>query len=49
MKLIFPLNYIVSDDIAAIVKNNLSLSDNQVKDLADSILSIKVYALKPKR
>ena len=45
----FPLNYIVSDNTAAKVKNNLGLSDNQVKDLADSILSIKVYALKPKR
>ena len=45
----FPLNYIVSDNTAAIVKDNLGLSDNQVKDLADSILSIKVYALKPKR
>lgn len=45
----FPLNYIVSDNTAVIVKNNLGLSDNQVKDLTDSILSIKVYALKPKR
>ena len=45
----FPLNYIISDDTAAIVKNELSLSENQAKDLEDSILSIKVYALKPKR
>jgi len=45
----FPMNYIVSDDTAAIVKNDLSLSENQVKDLEDSILSIKVYASKPKR
>lgn len=35
----FPLNFIISGDIAAIVK----------KDLEDSILSIKVYASKPKR
>ncbi|MBE3093466.1 MAG: methyltransferase domain-containing protein, partial [Actinobacteria bacterium] len=35
----FPLTYIVSGDTAAIVK----------KDLEDSILSIKVYASKPKR
>jgi len=34
----FPLNYIMSDDTVAIVKN----------DLEDSILSIKVYASKPK-
>jgi SAM-dependent methyltransferase len=45
----FPLENIVSDDIAAMVKNDLNLSDNQVKDLADSILSIKVYASKPER
>jgi len=45
----FPLNYIISDDTAAVVKNDLSLSENQAKDLEDSILSIKVYALKPKR
>jgi len=45
----FPLNYIISDDTAAIVKNELSLSENQAKDLEDSIISIKVYALKPKR
>jgi len=43
----FPLNYIISDDTAAVVKNNLNLSENQAEDLADSVLSIKVYALKP--
>jgi arsenite methyltransferase len=45
----FPLKYIISDNTAAIVKNDLSLSENQAKDLEDSILSIKVYASKPKR
>ena len=45
----FPLNYIISDDTAVVVKNDLSLSENQAKDLEDSILSIKVYASKPKR
>ena len=45
----FPLKYIVSDDTAAVVKNELSLSENQARDLEDSILSIKVYASKPKR
>jgi len=45
----FPLNYIISGDTAAVVKNDLSLSENQAKDLADSILSIKVYASKSKR
>jgi len=45
----FPLNYIISDDTAAVVKNELSLSEDQAKNLEDSILSIKVYASKPKR
>ena len=45
----FPLKYIISDDTAAVVKNELSLSEDQAKNLEDSILSIKVYALKPKR
>ncbi|MCG2789192.1 MAG: arsenite methyltransferase [Actinomycetia bacterium] len=45
----FPLKYIVSDDTAVIVKNDLSLSEDQAKDLEDSILSIEVYATKPKR
>ncbi len=45
----FPLKYIISDDTAAVVKNESSLSENQAKDLEDFILSIKVYASKPKR
>ena len=45
----FPLNYIISDATAAVVKNELSLSEDQAKNLEDSILSIKVYASKPKR
>ena len=45
----FPLKYIISDDTAAVVKNELSLSEDQAKNLEDSILSIKVYASKPKR
>lgn len=44
----FPLNYIISDDTAAIVKNDLDISENQARDLENSVLSIKVYALKPK-
>jgi SAM-dependent methyltransferase len=43
----FPLKYIVSDDTATIIKNDLNLSENQVKNLEDSILSIKVCAIKP--
>lgn len=48
-EVIFPLTYIASDDTAAIIKNDLGISENQVKDLEDSILSIKVYASKPER
>ncbi|MCL4416870.1 MAG: arsenite methyltransferase [Actinobacteria bacterium] len=46
---IFPITYIASDGIAATIINDLNLSENQINDLKDSILSIKVYALKPKR
>jgi len=45
----FPLKYIVNDDTATMVKKDLNLSENQVKNVVESILSIKVYALKPKR
>ena len=44
----FSLQYIVSDSTAAIFSNDLNLSKNQVKGLEDSILSVKVYAVKPK-
>ena len=44
----FLLQYIVSDSTAPIFSNDLNLSKNQVKDLEDSILSIKVSAVKPK-
>ncbi len=42
----FPLKYIKSDNTAVIFENELNLSENQVKDLEDSILSIKVSASK---
>jgi len=42
----FPINYIVSDDKAVIIKNDLGLDKDKVSDLQESILSIKVYALK---
>jgi len=42
----FPVNYIVSDDTAAIIKNDLNLDKDTVSEIAGSILSIKVYALK---
>lgn len=43
----FPLQFIVGDNTSKIF-NNLDLSENQVKDLEDSISSIKVFASKPK-
>ncbi|MCE5330302.1 arsenite methyltransferase [bacterium] len=45
----FPLKYIVSDDTHVIVENSLELSENQVENLEDSILSIKVFAKKLKQ
>jgi len=42
----FPINYIVSDNSAVIVKNDLNLDKDEVKDLEESVLSIKVSALK---
>lgn len=42
----FPINYIVSDDKAVIIKNDLGLDKDKISDLQESILSIKVYALK---
>ena len=42
----FPLNYIISDNTATIFENDLNLSENQIRDLEDSISSIKVSALK---
>jgi len=43
----FPLQYFISDNTETIFENGLKLSKNQVKDLENSILSIKVYAVKP--
>lgn len=42
----FPINYIVSDDKAVIIKNDLNLDKDEVKDLEESVLSIKVSAFK---
>lgn len=42
----FPINYIVSDDTAVIIKSDLDLDKNEVKDLEESVLSIKVSAFK---
>ena len=42
----FPINYIVSDNKAVIIKNDLNLDKDEVKDLEESVLSIKVSAFK---
>ncbi|MES0340815.1 MAG: arsenite methyltransferase [Candidatus Humimicrobiaceae bacterium] len=42
----FPINYIVSDNSAVIIKNDLNLDKDEVKDLEESVLSIKVSAFK---
>jgi len=44
----FPIKYMISDNTAVIFKNDLNLTKDMINDLEKSILSIKVYALKPK-
>ncbi len=43
----FPVDYIISDNTAAIIKNKKSLTEDLAQDLEKSILSIKVSAIKP--
>jgi len=42
----FPINHIVSDNTAVIIKNDLNLDKDEIKDLGESVLSIKVSAFK---
>ncbi|MHB1347511.1 MAG: arsenite methyltransferase [Candidatus Humimicrobiaceae bacterium] len=42
----FPLDYFLGDATALIIKNNLNLSQEQIKDLENTIVSIKVSAVK---
>ena len=42
----FPLDFIFSDDTALIIKNKLNLSEKGRKDLEETVLSIKVSAIK---
>jgi len=44
----FPIKYMVSDNAAVIIKNGLNLTKDMIGYLEKSILSINVYALKPK-
>jgi arsenite methyltransferase len=43
---VFPLSYIVSDDTAYIFKNKMNLSEKQLVELENTVVSIKVSALK---
>ena len=43
----FPIESIINDATAEIVKKQLKLSDETVKEAANSVASIKVYGLKP--
>jgi len=43
---VFPLDYIISNETAFIFKNKLNLSEKQIKDLENDVVSIKVSALK---
>jgi hypothetical protein len=43
---VFPLSYIVSDETAFIFKNKMNLSEKQLKDLEDVVVSINVSAIK---
>ena len=43
----FPVNYIVSDDTATIIKDDLNLAREKTDEVEKSILSIKVSAIKP--
>jgi arsenite methyltransferase len=45
----FPLELIVADDTARAVVKELRLSDDKLRDLAGSVVSVKVQAIKPKR
>jgi len=43
---VFPLDYIVSNETAFIFKNKLDLSEKQIEDLENDVVSIKVSAIK---
>jgi arsenite methyltransferase len=43
---VFPLSYIVSDETAILFKNKMNLSEEQLKDLENTVVSIKVSAIK---
>lgn len=43
---VFPLSYILSDETVFIFKNKMNLSEKQIKGLEDTVLSIKVSAVK---
>jgi arsenite methyltransferase len=42
----FPLDYILGDETSLIIKNKLNLSEKQIKDLKNTVVSVKVSAIK---
>jgi arsenite methyltransferase len=45
----FPVELMTGDEAAKALIKNLKLTDNKVRDLAGSVVSVKVEAVKPKR
>jgi len=45
----FPVELIADDETTKALMKDLKLTDNEVRDLASSVVSVKVEAVKPKR
>ena len=45
---VFPVEYITNDPTAKAIINKMNLSEDKVKDTANSVVSIKVQGIKPK-
>jgi ubiquinone/menaquinone biosynthesis C-methylase UbiE len=46
---VFPVEYITNDPTAKAIINKINLSEDKVKDTANSVVSIKVQGIKPKQ
>lgn len=44
---VFPVDFLVNDPTAVEIVNNLKLSPERTRDLANSVISIKILAIKP--
>ena len=45
----FPIDWILNNPTAKTVTKNLNIPPQKIKDVADSVVSIKVYAVKPSK